>query len=207
MLGMVAAPGTELFRLVRQNRLEWRAELSGAQLAQVHVGDACERATCRRHHRRTARCGRSRRCSTRTRASASRTSNSIAASNANTAASRRHVRQRHDHARSTRRPLTLPSDAIVLRDGHEYVFVLGADGRVALTKVDIGRRFGNGVEISAGLDGDAAGRRRRRCIPERRGRCSRRAAPPSRKPIMSSGGISRPGRSVSRSRRSSRSFC
>ncbi len=32
-------PGTELFRLVRQNRLEWRAELSGAQLAQVQVGD------------------------------------------------------------------------------------------------------------------------------------------------------------------------
>ena len=39
MLGMVAAPGTELFRLVRQNRLEWRAELTGAQLAQVQVGD------------------------------------------------------------------------------------------------------------------------------------------------------------------------
>src|SRR5262245_41668277 len=39
-LGMVAAPGTELFRLVRQNRLDWRAELSGAQLTQVHIADA-----------------------------------------------------------------------------------------------------------------------------------------------------------------------
>ncbi len=38
-LGMVAAPGTELFRLVRQNRLDWRAELSRPQLAQVHIGD------------------------------------------------------------------------------------------------------------------------------------------------------------------------
>ena len=42
MLGTVASPGTELFRLVRQNRLEWRAELSGTQLAQLKVGDeAC----------------------------------------------------------------------------------------------------------------------------------------------------------------------
>src|SRR5262249_22123632 len=50
-----------------------------------------------------------------------------------------------------RAALTLPSDAIVLRDGHEHVVVLGADGRVALTKVDVGRRFGNGVEISGGV--------------------------------------------------------
>jgi hypothetical protein len=50
-----------------------------------------------------------------------------------------------------RAALTLPSEAIVLRDGHEYVFVLGTDGRVALTKVEIGRRFGNGVEINGGV--------------------------------------------------------
>ncbi len=50
-LGSVAAPGTELFRLVRQNRLEWRAELSGVQLAQVQVRRRSQRATGRRHHR------------------------------------------------------------------------------------------------------------------------------------------------------------
>ncbi len=69
--------------------------------------------------------------------------------------------------------MTLPSDAIVLRDGHEYVFVLGTDGRVVLTKVAIGRRFGNGVEISGGLVGQRAGGRRGRRIPERLGRRSR----------------------------------
>ena len=76
-----------------------------------------------------------------------------------------------------RAALTLPSDAIVLRDGHEYVFVLGADGRVALTKVDVGRRFGNGVEISAGLDADATGGRGGRRVPERRRRGARRRPP------------------------------
>src|SRR5262249_43215061 len=50
--------------------------------------------------------------------------------------------------------LTLPASAIVLRDGHEYVFVLGSDNRVALTKVSVGRRVGHGVEINDGLDGD-----------------------------------------------------
>ena len=31
------------------------------------------------------------------------------------------------------------------------MFVLGADDRVVLTRVAIGRRFGNGVEISTGV--------------------------------------------------------
>lgn len=37
-LGAVAGSGTELFRLIRQNRLEWRAELGPAQLARVTPG-------------------------------------------------------------------------------------------------------------------------------------------------------------------------
>ena len=53
-----------------------------------------------------------------------------------------------------RSALTLPSGAIVQRDGHEYVFIRGADGRVVLTKVSVGRRNGNDVEISEGVSGD-----------------------------------------------------
>jgi len=37
-LGGVATPGTELFKLIRQERLQWRAELTGPQLAQVRLG-------------------------------------------------------------------------------------------------------------------------------------------------------------------------
>ena len=36
--GQVVAAGSELLRLIRQNRLEWRADLPEAQLAQVRVG-------------------------------------------------------------------------------------------------------------------------------------------------------------------------
>lgn len=37
-VGAVPSPGQELFRLVRQNRLEWRAELTANELALVKVG-------------------------------------------------------------------------------------------------------------------------------------------------------------------------
>jgi RND family efflux transporter MFP subunit len=149
-LGMVAAPGTELFRLVRQNRLEWRAELSGDQLAKVRVGDG---------------------------ASVKLADGSVAAGKVRQVAPALDEKRRiglayveldRDNAASTaaragmygtgtltlgsRAALTVPAEAIVLRDGHEYVFVLGADDRVALTRVAVDRRVGNGVEISGGLD-------------------------------------------------------
>lgn len=40
--GQVVAAGTELLRLIRDGRLEWRAELADAELARVSVGDAVE---------------------------------------------------------------------------------------------------------------------------------------------------------------------
>lgn len=39
-VGQVASAGAELFKLVRQNRLEWRAELSASDILKVKVGQA-----------------------------------------------------------------------------------------------------------------------------------------------------------------------
>jgi RND family efflux transporter MFP subunit len=50
--------------------------------------------------------------------------------------------------------LTLPQSAVLLRDGFSYVFVVGADGRVAQRKVATGRRSGERVEILQGLAAD-----------------------------------------------------
>src|SRR5882672_1555809 len=41
-LGAVVPVGQELFRLIRQNRLEWRGELTAAQLAHVDIGQHVE---------------------------------------------------------------------------------------------------------------------------------------------------------------------
>ena len=51
--------------------------------------------------------------------------------------------------------LSLPQTAVQLRDGFSYVFRVGPDRRVAMTKVALGRRAGDRVEILTGLDAAA----------------------------------------------------
>jgi hypothetical protein len=51
--------------------------------------------------------------------------------------------------------LTLPQTAVVQRDGFAYVFRLQEDSRVAQVKVALGRRVGDRVEVTQGLDADA----------------------------------------------------
>ena len=50
--------------------------------------------------------------------------------------------------------LTLPQEAVVLRDGNSYVFRVKPDSRVVQVKVQVGRRLGDRVEIT-GLDAAA----------------------------------------------------
>ncbi len=153
MLGMVASPGAELFRLVRQNRLEWRAELTGAQLAQVQVGDEASVQLVDKTiaHGKVRQIAPVLEESTRIGVAYVELDRSADANADTKSGARAGMYGTGTITLGHRAALTLPSDAIVLRDGHEYVFVLGADGRVSLTKVDVGRRFGNGVEISAGV--------------------------------------------------------
>ena len=48
--------------------------------------------------------------------------------------------------------LTLPQTAVLLRDGFSYVFRLEPGGTVAQTKVQLGRRQGDRVEVVSGVD-------------------------------------------------------
>jgi len=41
-LGTVSSSGQELFRLIRQNRLEWHGELTAEQLAQIKIGQSIQ---------------------------------------------------------------------------------------------------------------------------------------------------------------------
>jgi multidrug efflux pump subunit AcrA (membrane-fusion protein) len=51
--------------------------------------------------------------------------------------------------------LTLPQSAVLLRDGFSYVLRVGPDSRVSETKVTVGRRVGERIEITGGLDANA----------------------------------------------------
>ena len=62
---------------------------------------------------------------------------------------------RGDFAVSSGQALTLPQTAVLLRDGFSYVLKVGADSKVRETKVGVGRRSGDRIEITTGLDASA----------------------------------------------------
>jgi len=146
-LGMVAGPGAELFRLVRQNRLEWRAELTAAQLARVQLGDTAtvqlaDGSSVAGHVRQLAPV--------------------LDATSRTGIAYVELDRDSQSHARAgmygtgtialgKSTALVVPSGAVALRDGYEYLFVLGPDNRVQQVKVGVGRRSGDAVEITSGV--------------------------------------------------------
>jgi multidrug efflux pump subunit AcrA (membrane-fusion protein) len=51
--------------------------------------------------------------------------------------------------------LTLPASAVQLREGFSYVFQVAPDSKVRETKITVGRRAGDRVEVTAGLAPDA----------------------------------------------------
>jgi len=51
--------------------------------------------------------------------------------------------------------LSLPQTAVVQRDGFSYVFRVEPSGRVAQTKIAVGRRVGDRVEVVEGLAPEA----------------------------------------------------
>lgn len=49
--------------------------------------------------------------------------------------------------------LTVPQSAVMLRDGFSYVYRVGPDNKVTELKVVLGRRLGDRVEITKGVEG------------------------------------------------------
>ena len=148
-VGSLTQPGQELFRLIRGGRLEWRAEVTSADLAKVKAGQMA---------RLDMPDGTSVPGKVRSVAPSvdPQTRNGLvyvdlAAGNAVRAGmfARGHFELSHAPA------LTVPQSALVLREGFAYVFRLEGEDRVALTKVALGRRQGDRVEIIDGLLQDA----------------------------------------------------
>lgn len=144
-LGSVVQVGSELFRLVRQNRIEWRAEVMAEQLARIRPG---QRALVR------VAGGATLEGLVRVTAPTFDPATRLALvyvdlpepGNAHPG----------DFARGEiivgRSPaLTVPESAVVLRDGNSYLFAIGDDQRVVQHKVTTGRRADDRVEILDGL--------------------------------------------------------
>jgi HlyD family secretion protein len=148
-VGAVVQPGQELFRLIRQQRLEWRAEVPASELAQLSPGVAV-RVTPAGGRTVT---GKLRMVAPTVDATTRNGIVYVDLPEPGDAKAGMFARGEFEVGRAS--GLTLPQSAVLLRDGHAYVFVVGADGRVAQTKVEVGRRTGNRVEIAQGLQADA----------------------------------------------------
>ena len=159
-VGAVLASGTELFRLIRGGRLEWRAEVTSAELGRIQPGGVALVTTASGAQLQ----GRVRMIAP-TVDPQTRTAlvyvdlppvNSAAAASARPGMFARGAFQLGSSA-----ALTVPQLAVVARDGFNYVFHVTpqADqpglGRVRQLKVQTGRQSGDRTEITGGLPADA----------------------------------------------------
>ncbi|MDR7052250.1 RND family efflux transporter MFP subunit [Duganella sp. 3397] len=152
-VGAVSAPGTELFRMIRQGRLEWRAEVVAQDLRSIVPGaTALVKA-----------------------ANGSETTGKVRMIAPTVDQQTRSALVYVDlpqNAGSKEAPfkagmfasgkfelgasqaLTVPQQSIVVRDGFSFVFRLTPDNHVAQVKVQPGRRAGDRIEVVGGLQAD-----------------------------------------------------
>lgn len=148
-VGAVVGAGQELFRLIRQGRLEWRAEVPAEQLARVRPGQVAKLTPSGG----TALEGRVRMVAP-TVDPATR-QGLVYVDLPQPGAARAGMFARGELALGEGEGLTLPQTAVLLRDGFHVVFVVGADNKVTQRKVTVGRRAGDRIELTGGLAADA----------------------------------------------------
>ena len=145
-VGAVAPAGQELFRLIRGGRLEWRAEVAGRDLDLLRPGQAVHIALAGGG----ALDGRLRMLAP---AIDLQTRNGMAYVDlAPHPAARAGMFVRGEFDLGKRAADTLPHSATLLREGFSYVMRIGGDSRVEQTRVTLGRRSGERIEILQGLD-------------------------------------------------------
>jgi HlyD family secretion protein len=149
-VGAVVGAGPELFRMIRQSRLEWRAEVTSADVARIKPGAA---ATV------TAASGAKVEGKVRTVAPTvdPQTRNALVyvdlPQHPDVKAG---MFAKGEFSLGSSNALTLPQQAIVLRDGFSYALRIEPSNKVTQIKLQTGRRLGDAVEV---LQGAKAGER------------------------------------------------
>ena len=176
-VGAVVGAGTELFRMVRKGRLEWRAEVTSTELRRIAPGTkvsvtAASGATAEGTVRMVAPTVdlQTRNALVyvdlppmvtepapgRPKAASAPSGGSAAHAVASVGAMLPGMFARGEFALGQSDALTVPQEALVVRDGFSYVFVVGVDQRVQQRKVQTGRRVTDRVEVLSGLEAEAS---------------------------------------------------
>jgi RND family efflux transporter MFP subunit len=147
-VGSLTQAGQELFRLIRGERLEWRAEVTSAEADQLKPGMPAtlwlpSGVEVKGSVRMVAP----------TIDPATRTALVYVdlPQPASGAALRAGTFARGEFELGRQAALNVPQSAVLMRDGFAYVFTVDAANKVKQTKVSIGRRTGELVEITDGL--------------------------------------------------------
>lgn len=149
-VGSVVGAGTELFRLIRQGRLEWRAEVMATEIGRIQVGAPVQVK---------AASGQLLQGKVRMVAPSvdAQTRNALVYVDlpAQTGSARAGMYAQGEIALGQSQALTVPQAAVVVRDGFSYVYTVGADQKVSQIKVQIRRQRAGRVEVTSGLKADA----------------------------------------------------
>ncbi len=156
-VGAVVGSGTELFRLIRGGRLEWRAEVTSSELARLTAGTpasivAANGVALKGRVRMIAPTVDPQTRSALVYVDLPGTAGKSGGLQLPVQAGM-FAKGEFDLGSST--ALTIPQQSVVIRDGFSYVFALGADQHVRQIKVQTGRRLGDRIEVSAGIPADA----------------------------------------------------
>jgi len=148
-VGAVVGPGTEMFRMIRQGRLEWRAEITSNDLGRIKPG-----------MRASVRAASGSEITGKVRAVAPTVDPQtrlalvyvdLPPSMSANAPLKAGMFASGRFEFGATNALTVPQQAVAVRDGFSYVFRLNRDSRVSQLKVTTGRRLGDRVEIVGGL--------------------------------------------------------
>ena len=147
--GEVVSPGVALLGLIRQNRLEWRAEVSGFDLASIAVGQEVRL----RGADGASVIGRVRAVAPGLDAS---TRMALLQADLPEPGTLRAGMVAEGRILVGQAPaLTVPVASIVRRDGYAYAFSVDAQGKVARHRVEVGPVAGTRIAVLAGLaEGD-----------------------------------------------------
>jgi len=152
-VGAVAGPGTELFRMIRQGRLEWRAEVTAADLRNIKIGGSAVVKAANG----SELTGKVRMVAPtidpQTRSALVYVD--LPPNNGKQAPFKAGMFATGQFELGASDALTVPQQAITVRDGFSYVFRLNQDQRVSQVKVQPGRRIGERIEVLSGLAPDA----------------------------------------------------
>ena len=144
-VGAVAQPGQELFRVIRKGRLEWRAEVPAAELGRIRTGQSVSIALPGGEQAE----GKVRIISPTLDPQTRTAIVYVDVDPGSEARAGMFARGEFDLGQAP--ALTVPQQAVVVRDGFSYVFGVGPDNRVQQRKVRVGRRNLDRIEITEGL--------------------------------------------------------